>query len=76
MLVVLCAALLPACTSHYMVRDPATGTEYYTTEVDDAGKAGAVRFTDDRTGSEVTLPSSEVKPVSEERYRQGLYTPR
>lgn len=62
---------LAAC-SHYIVRDPSTGSEYYTKDVDDVGKAGAVRFKDERTGSVVTLPTSEVRKVSPERYDEGM----
>ena len=56
------------CTDHYRVTDPASGKAYYTTKVSDAGRAGAVRITDEKTGSIVTLQSSEVKKISEEEY--------
>jgi hypothetical protein len=68
------AALLCACTSYFQVTDPTTGNRYFTTDVDDAGDAGAVRFRDERSGQVVTLPSSEVKPISRERYREGSGT--
>lgn len=68
------AVLLGACTSYFQVTDPTTGRQYYTTEVDDEGDAGAIRFRDGRHGEEVTLPSSEVKPISPERYREGVGT--
>ena len=71
-LAVLSGASLSACATHYIVRDPTTGAEYYTKDVDDAGKAGAVRFKDERSGSVVTLPASEVREVSKERYREGV----
>jgi hypothetical protein len=60
------------CSSHYRVTDPASGRTYYTTKVNDAGRAGAVKIKDDRTGSTVTLQSSEVKEISEEEYEAGL----
>lgn len=69
------AALSGACTSYFQVTDPTTGRQYYTTEVEDAGDAGAIRFRDARHDEEVTLPSSEVKPISPERYREGVDRP-
>ena len=59
------AVLLAGCGSYYMVRDPSNGNTYYTTDVDRAGNAGAVRFTDERTGKVVMLPQSEVKKIDE-----------
>lgn len=64
---------LSACGGYYMVRDPNSGTTYYTKEVKDEGDAGAVRFQDERTGSVVTLPTSEVNAISSERYREGIH---
>lgn len=49
------------CTNYYRVTDPASGKTYYTTKIDNAGRAGAVKIKDERTGSVVTLQSSEVK---------------
>ena len=60
------------CTTYYMVRDPGTGKAYYTTEVNSAGSTGAVKFKDDRTGSVVTMQSSEVKEISSEEYQAGI----
>jgi len=60
------------CTTYYRVTDPASGKAYYTTKVDDAGKAGAVRIKDDKSGSTVTLQSSEVKEISASEYKTGL----
>jgi len=71
----ICAlALISAgCSSpHYRVTDPASGKDYYTTKVQDAGKAGAVKIKDDRTGSTVTLQSSEVKEISSDEYDAGV----
>jgi hypothetical protein len=55
-----------------MVRDPATGNTYYTTGVDRAGDAGALRFRDERSGSVVTLPKSEVKEIDRYDYRSAV----
>lgn len=65
------AILFAGCGSYYMVRDPSNGNTYYTTDVDRAGDAGAVRFTDESTGKVVTLPQSEVKKIDEYQYRSA-----
>ena len=62
------------CSSHYRVTDPASGKTYYTTKVNDAGRAGAVKIKDDKTGSTVTLQSSEVRENLAEEYEAGLAT--
>lgn len=60
------------CSSYYRVTDPASGKAYYTTKVGEAGKAGAVKIKDAKTGSTVTLQSSEVKEISSDEYKAGL----
>ncbi len=60
------------CTSYYRVTDPASGKSYYTTDVKETGRSGAVKVKDAKTGSTVTLQSSEVKEISEEEYNAGL----
>ena len=65
--------LVAGCSdNHYRVTDPTSGTTYYTTKISDAGKGGAVKIKDEKTGSIVTLQSSEVKPISEGEYEAGL----
>jgi hypothetical protein len=54
--------------SYYAVRDPGSGAQYYTTDVDRTGNAGAVKFKDAKSGSEVTLQSSEVKEISKDEF--------
>jgi hypothetical protein len=54
------------------VTDPSSGKTYYTTKIDNAGRAGAVKIKDEKTGSTVTLQSSEVKEISAEEYEAGL----
>lgn len=66
------ASLLAACSSYYMVRDPVNGNTYYTHKVKDAGKAGSVRFVDERTNSVVTLPQSEVTEISGREFKNGV----
>ena len=71
---VLCGLIITvaACSSHYRVTDPASGKTYYTTKINEAGRGGAVKIKDDRTGSMVTLQSSEVKEISADEYEAGL----
>jgi hypothetical protein len=69
----LCLAIaITGCTSYYRVTDPTSGKSYYTTEVKETGRSGAVKVKDAKTGSMVTLQSSEVKEISEEEYKAGL----
>ena len=68
--------LLAGCFgSYYVVRDPASGTQYYTTDVGKAGVSGAVKFKDAKSGSEVTLQSSEVKEISKDDYSKAVTPP-
>ncbi len=67
------AFLTAGCgTSYYRITDPATGKSYYTTEVEDAGKTGAVKFKDEKTGSRVTLQSSDVKEISSKEFDAAM----
>ena len=70
------AGLLAGCGgNYYKVNDPAGGDKmYYTTEIDQS-KAGAITFKDKKSGSKVTLQSSEVKEISKEEYEAGLKAP-
>ena len=63
------------CTTYYKVTDPASGQNYYTTKVKDKGATGAIKFEDEKTGSTVTLQSSQVKEISEEEYSSALKQP-
>jgi hypothetical protein len=63
---------MAGCSSHYRVTDPASGKTYYTTKINEAGRAGAVKIKDEKTGSTVTLQSSEVKEISAEEFEAGL----
>ena len=73
----LCAGLLVGgCSStYYKVTDPHSGTAYYTEKVDTLVGTGAVKVKDARTGSLVTLQSSEVKEISEKEYKAGIAAP-
>jgi hypothetical protein len=65
--------LVAGCTNYYRVTDPTTGKAYYTTKVGDAG-SGAIKIKDEKTGSMVTLQSSEVKEISKDEYEAGMMT--
>jgi uncharacterized protein YceK len=72
----LCVGVLVAgCSSYYKVTEPQSGKTYYTKKVDNLAGSGAVKVKDDRTGSVVTLQSSEVKEISEKDYKAGLAAP-
>ena len=68
------ALLVTGCSSYYRVTDPASGKTYYTTKVSETGRGGAVKIKDGKTGSTVTLQSSEVKEISEDEYEAALKT--
>jgi hypothetical protein len=69
-----CLVLLAGCASYYKVTDPATGKEYFTEEYDRA-RGGHIVFQDARTGSEVTLQSSEVQEISKDTYKANVGKP-
>jgi PBP1b-binding outer membrane lipoprotein LpoB len=60
------ALVLTGCASYYMVKDPASGTEYYTTKVKKSHNA--VVFTDAKTSADVTLQSSQVLEITKDQY--------
>ena len=64
----LCAAFLMGCGSYYRVTDPVSKNFYYTKDIDQL-KSGAIKFKDARTGSEVTLQSSEVKEIDSKEFQ-------
>lgn len=66
------AAFLAGCGSYYAVRDPGSGSTYYTRDIDRPGGAGTVRFRDGRSDRQVTLQNSEVREVSRDEYRQNI----
>ena len=66
------AGLLAGCGgNYYKVNDPAGNRLYYTTEIEQS-KAGAITFKDKKSGSKVTLQSSEVKDISKEEFEEGI----
>jgi len=66
------AGLLAGCGgNYYRVNDPAGTKEYYTLDIDKT-KAGAITFKDEKSGSVVTLQSSEVKEISEDEFKAAV----
>ena len=65
------AVLAAGCASYYKVTDPQSGRTYYTEEIQN-DKSGVVKLKDARSGSSVTLQSSEVKEISSDEYKAGL----
>lgn len=54
--------LASGCTRYYRVTDPASGRAYYAKKIGRT-RTGAVRFSDLRDKSDITLQSSEVKQI-------------
>ena len=68
---VLCLFVLAGCGGYWMVTDPSSKNVYYTEKVKDS-KAGMVKFIDSKTGSEVTLQSSEIKEITKDEYKAAV----
>ena len=66
----MCLVFLAGCGSYYKVTDPASKSVYYTENVEQL-KSGAVKFKDAKTGSEITLQSSEVKEIESKEFKEG-----
>jgi len=65
--------LVSACASYYRVKDPATGSVYYTEKVKREGSAAM--FKDARSGSDVTIQNSEIKEIEKKEYYEALVAP-
>lgn len=65
------AALAGCGSDYYRVNDPAGTTQYYTTDIDHT-KTGTITFKDEKSGSVVTLQSSEVKQISEDEFKAAV----
>jgi hypothetical protein len=66
----ICVFLLVGCGSYYKVTDPASKSVYYTTDIQET-KGGAIKFKDAKSGSDVTLQSSEVKEIGSAEFDTG-----
>jgi hypothetical protein len=66
------AGLLSGCGgNYYRVNDPAGDRQYYTSDIDQT-KTGAITFKDEKSGSVVTLQSSEIKEISEDEFKAAV----
>jgi hypothetical protein len=66
------AGLLAGCGgNYYRVNDPAGDRQYYTSDIDKS-KAGSITFKDEKSGSVVTLQSSEVKEISKDEFKAAV----
>ncbi|MEI8015940.1 MAG: hypothetical protein WCH20_14035 [Nitrospira sp.] len=66
------AGMLASCGGgYYRVNDPAGTKEYYTNDIDQT-KTGAVTFKDEKSGSVVTLQSSEIKEISQDEFKAAV----
>jgi len=55
----------------YRVNDPAGDKQYYTKDIKQT-KSGAITFKDEKSGSKVTLQSSEVKEISKDEFKAAV----
>ncbi|MDQ8195212.1 YgdI/YgdR family lipoprotein [Coraliomargarita sp. SDUM461004] len=60
--------LLTGCATHYAIKDPQTGTVYYTQDYDE-NDGGSVTFQTEESENQVTIQNSEVRKISQEEYR-------
>jgi outer membrane murein-binding lipoprotein Lpp len=65
------AGLLAGCGNYYRVNDPAGDRQYYTSEIEQT-RTGAITFKDEKSGSVVTLQSSEIKEISEDEFKSAV----
>ncbi len=73
-LFVVLALAAAGCTSYYIVKDPASGKTYFTTEVEQM-KGGAVKLKDQKTGAVVTIQNSEIREVDSGEYKATMNAP-
>lgn len=72
---VLCvAAMLGVGCQHYQVTDVGSGKTYYTNNWDSQRYVsnGTVVFEDHKTGALITLPASEIRPISKDEYLEAM----
>ena len=59
---------IAGCGGYYKITDPVSSKVYYTDDVKKT-KGGAIEFKDAKTGSKITLQSSEVLDISKEEFK-------
>jgi hypothetical protein len=62
---------IAGCGGYYMVKDPASGNVYYTKKIKDE-RGGAIKFTDEKNKTNVTLQNSEVKQIPKKEFKSAL----
>ena len=68
------ASLALAGCNYYQVHDPSTGKTYYTHswQHEHYKNTGAIQFTDEATGSNVTLQSHEVRKIKGRQFKTAV----
>jgi hypothetical protein len=66
--------LTTGCASYYKVKDPQSGSLYFTKKIH-TQRSGSINLKDDRSGSNVTLQNSEIKEITADEYNEGLKAP-
>jgi hypothetical protein len=69
----LCTMLMACSSTYYQVRDPGSGSTYYTTDIEDED-GGAVSLKDARTNAHVTIQNSEVMELTGDQYDAAIRT--
>ncbi|MDX1431009.1 MAG: hypothetical protein R3286_01050 [Gammaproteobacteria bacterium] len=69
--IALLAAALAGCGGYYMVKDPSSQATFYTKHIDKM-PGGAIKFTDAKTDSEVTLQASQVSEISSDDWNKAV----
>lgn len=64
------AVLATGCT-YYAINEPTSDRTYYTTEYKQM-QGGALTFTDEATGKEVTIQNAEIEKIDEEQYKNAI----
>ena len=64
--VVLSLGLTGCGSTYYLVKDPGSSAEYYTTSIKKSGSA--VEFKDSKTLTNVTLQNSQVSELTKDQY--------
>lgn len=65
--------MMMGCTTYYQVRDPSTGSTYYSTKIEEE-RGGAVSLKDARTNAQVTIQNSEVMELTPDQYDAAIRT--
>jgi len=72
---ILMAIFLVSCGSYYKVTEPSSDKTYYTKKIKSKSE-GAVIFTDEVSGSEITLQNSEVIKIDKEEFKEKTMPPK